>query len=77
MDRDGVPLTEGGGTLILSAYGQWEGPGHNGIFLEGDMHWMVYHAYDAKQIGISKLRVESISWGLDGWPSLLSQIEKP
>ena len=27
IDRDGVPLTEGGGSLILSAYGQWKGPG--------------------------------------------------
>ena len=34
VDRDGVPLTEGGGTLILSAYGQWKGPGHNGMLIE-------------------------------------------
>ena len=77
VDRDSVPLTEGGGTLILSAYGQWKGPGHNGVLLEDNMHWMVYHAYDAKQIGISKLRIESISWDSDGWPSLPSQAQKP
>jgi arabinan endo-1,5-alpha-L-arabinosidase len=77
VDRDGVPLTKGGGTLILSAYGQWKGPGHNGMLLEGDMHWMVYHAYDSKQIGIPKLRIESISWDPEGWPSLPSQSEKP
>ena len=77
VDRDGVPLTEGGGTLILSAYGQWKGPGHNGILLEDNMHWMVYHAYDANQIGIPKLRIESLSWDADGWPSLPSQVKKP
>jgi arabinan endo-1,5-alpha-L-arabinosidase len=77
VDRDGVPLTEGGGTLILSAYGQWKGPGHNGMLLEEDMHWMVYHAYDSNQIGISKLRIESISWDAEGWPSLPSQTPKP
>lgn len=77
VDRDGVPLTEGGGTQILSAYGQWKGPGHNGMLLEDDMHWMVYHAYDSKQIGIPKLRTESISWDADGWPSLPSQTQKP
>jgi arabinan endo-1,5-alpha-L-arabinosidase len=76
MDRDGTPLTEGGGTLVLSAYGQWKGPGHNGLLLENDIHWMVYHAYDAKQIGISKLRIESISWDANGWPSLPSQRQK-
>jgi arabinan endo-1,5-alpha-L-arabinosidase len=77
LDRDGVPLTEGGGTLILSAYGQWKGPGHNGMLFEDDLHWMVYHAYDSKQIGISKLRIESISWDAEGWPSLPSQTPKP
>jgi len=73
IDRDNVPLTEGGGTLILSAYGQWKGPGHNGILLEDGTYWMVYHAYDAKQIGIPKLRIESITWDSNGWPSLPSQ----
>lgn len=77
VDRDGVPLTEGGGTLILSAYGQWKGPGHNGILVEDGVFWMVYHAYDSKQIGIPKLRIESIAWDADGWPSLLSQTEEP
>jgi arabinan endo-1,5-alpha-L-arabinosidase len=73
VDRAGVPLMEGGGTLILSAYGPWKGPGHNGILVEENVYWMVYHAYDANQIGISKLRIESISWDADGWPALASQ----
>ncbi|HEX9385544.1 MAG TPA: arabinan endo-1,5-alpha-L-arabinosidase [Anaerolineales bacterium] len=77
LDRDGVPLTKGGGTLILSAYGQWKGPGHNGVLFEDGTYWIVYHAYDAKQIGIPKLRIESISWDADGWPSLSSQAQKP
>jgi arabinan endo-1,5-alpha-L-arabinosidase len=77
VDRDGVPLTEGGGTLILSAYGQWKGPGHNGILVEDEVYWMVYHAYDAKQIGIPKLRIESIGWDADGWPTLSSQVKVP
>ena len=77
LDRDGVPLTEGGGTLILSAYGQWKGPGHNGMLVEDSVYWMVYHAYDAKQIGIPKLRIESIGWDAGGWPSLPSQAKEP
>lgn len=73
VDREGVPLTEGGGTRILSEYGQWKGPGHNGVLVEDGVYWMVYHAYDAKQIGVPKLRIESISWDTEGWPSLPSQ----
>jgi len=77
VDHDGVPLTDGGGTLILSAYDQWKGPGHNAILVEDGVYWMVYHAYDAKQIGIPKLRIESIAWDVDGWPSLPSQTQEP
>ena len=74
IDRNGVPLTDGGGTLILSAYPKWIGPGHNGILLEDSVYWMVYHAYAASS-GISSLRIESLSWDADGWPSLLSQTQ--
>ena len=77
VDRDDVPLTEGGGTLILSEYGQWKGPGHNGILVEDNIYWMVYHAYNANQIGIPKLRIESIGWDVDGWPSMPSQMQQP
>lgn len=76
MDRDGIPMNEGGGTLILSEYGQWKGPGHNGMLVEDGIFWIVYHAYDAKQIGIPKLRIESISWDADGWPALPSQTQE-
>ena len=77
VDRDGVPLTEGGGTLILSAYGQWKGPGHNGMLFEDGIYWMVYHAYDAKQIGIPKLRIESISWDAERLALLAQSDTKP
>ena len=74
MDRDGRLLTEGGGTLLLDAYGQWKGPGHNGVYVEDGAEWFVYHAYDSQQNGIPKLRIESIAWDADGWPTLPSQL---
>jgi len=77
IDQAGVPMTEGGGTLILSEYGQWKGPGHNGLLVEDGVYWMVYHAYDAKQIGVPKLRIESLNWDAEGWPSLPSQNDTP
>jgi arabinan endo-1,5-alpha-L-arabinosidase len=75
VDRAGKPMMEGGGTLILSAYDRWHGPGHNGLYVDGDTVWMPYHAYDALQIGIPKLRIESIAWDAEGWPGLPSQGE--
>lgn len=77
LDRDGVDMAKGGGTRILSEYGQWKGPGHNGMLIEDGIYWMVYHAYDANQIGVPKLRIESIAWDDAGWPSLPSQTQKP
>ena len=73
LDRDGKAMLEGGGTLLLSTYDRWIGPGHNGIYQEGDTTWIVYHAYDAKGAGISKLRIESLGWDEAGWPYLPSQ----
>lgn len=74
VDQAGVPMLEGGGTLILSAYDRWRGPGHNGIYHdEAGTDWLVYHAYDAKEVGIPKLRIEAIEWDAAGWPQLSSQ----
>ena len=73
VDREGRLLTEGGGTLILQAYGQWKGPGHNGMLVEDGTYWMVYHAYDAQANGMPKLRLELLAWDAEGWPSLGSQ----
>lgn len=66
-------MLEGGGTLILDAYDRWRGPGHNGIYREDETDWIVYHAYDARQAGISKLHIESLGWDEESWPYLLSQ----
>lgn len=76
VDKENRPMLEGGGSLILSAYGQWRGPGHNGVYQEGDTFWFVYHAYDAKQVGIPKLRIESLGWDAEGWPFLASQTQQ-
>lgn len=68
VDSDGKPMAEGGGTQLISSYGQWHGPGHNGIFQENDTYWIVYHAYDALEVGIPKLRIEALTWDAVGWP---------
>ena len=73
VDRDGVPMLEGGGTLILEAYDQWRGPGHNGFYREEGVDWFPYHAYNAQLNGISHLRLESLGWDEEGWPYLPSQ----
>lgn len=75
LDRDGVPMLEGGGSKILEAYDRWRGPGHNGFLQAGDSDWIVYHAYDSKLIGTFFLRIERVHWDDEGWPWLSSQGE--
>lgn len=75
VDRDGVPMLEGGGTRILEAYDVWKGPGHNGILIEDGVYWMPYHAYHGQLNGVPYLRLEALGWTEDGWPLLASQEE--
>lgn len=73
LDKAGVPMTEGGGTLFIAPYGVWKGPGHNGMLVEDGVEWIVYHAYHGQIAGVSYLRMESLGWDSAGWPVLASQ----
>ena len=70
VDRDGKPMMEGGGTLVVASQGQWRGPGHCAILQDRDGEKLVYHAYDANARGIPTLRVEPIMWDPEGWPGV-------
>ncbi|MDH7598449.1 MAG: family 43 glycosylhydrolase [Sedimentisphaerales bacterium] len=67
-DKDGVPMLNGGGSLVLAADPRWKGPGHNAILQEGDQDYLVYHAYDALNNGASALRIRPLYWSHDLWP---------
>jgi arabinan endo-1,5-alpha-L-arabinosidase len=68
-DRDGTPMTKGGGTLVIEATTpSWRGPGHNGFLREGDQDYVVFHAYPAQGRG-SRLFISTVVWR-DGWPTV-------
>lgn len=70
LDRDGVPLLEGGGTKLLGSTGRFIGPGGQEAIrtTEGDM--LAFHYYDGAERGISKLQLTPLNWTEDGWPEL-------
>lgn len=70
-DKDGVAMTDGGGTLVLGSEGEFIGPGHASIFEEKKKEWLVHHYYDGKARGRSKLRMVPLEWK-DGWPVVVS-----
>lgn len=71
LDRNGVPMTQGGGTLLLEGNADWHGVGHNAVCTFDGVDYLVFHGYDAKDKGRSKLRVEQLVWEND-WPVLHS-----
>lgn len=72
VDKDGVDLMQGGGSLVLDTEGPFIGPGHAGILKDGDRYWMSFHFYDGTQNGRARLAVRPLQWAGDGWPQVLS-----
>ena len=66
VDREGVPLTEGGGTVLLETDGTHVGPGGQSA-ADG---MLAYHWYDADQGGRFGLGLSPIGWDSEGWPEL-------
>ncbi|RYF94099.1 MAG: arabinan endo-1,5-alpha-L-arabinosidase [Chitinophagaceae bacterium] len=69
VDQDGVPMNLGGGTILLEGDKDWHGVGHNAVAALDGTDYLVFHAYDAKDKGRSKLRIEKLKW-INGWPVL-------
>jgi len=70
LDREGKDLRHGGGALLLATEGRFIGPGHPGLYQDGDRLLMSYHFYDEKRGGRPRLAIRKLSWTEDGWPKL-------
>ncbi len=68
VDKDGVALRNGGGSVFLQGDKNWYGVGHNGVFSAGGKDYIVYHGYDPADGGKSKLRIRKLTWDAKGWP---------
>lgn len=68
VDKDGVALLQGGGTLLVKGGDRYRGPGHNAVVFTETAAFNVYHSYDANNNGQSVLRIAELVWDEDGWP---------
>lgn len=68
VDRDGIPMMEGGGTLVVGPSDRFPGSGHNAVLHHDGVDYLVYHGYDADFGGSATLRIEVIEWDDEGWP---------
>ncbi|MFN4116601.1 MAG: family 43 glycosylhydrolase, partial [Inhella sp.] len=67
VDKAGVSLMSGGGTLLAQSGVRFKGPGGQSLLTNGSV--MAWHAYDAQNNGAPVLFVGDVNWGSDGWPA--------
>ncbi len=68
VDKAGVAMTSGGGTLLDTSDSRWKGPGVGGVFVDNDTVFLSLHAYDANNNGTATLQIRPLYFGT-GWPS--------
>ncbi|GGK61663.1 arabinan endo-1,5-alpha-L-arabinosidase [Rufibacter glacialis] len=68
VDKNGLALEAGGGTMLLEGNEKWHGVGHNAVYTFDNIDYLVFHGYDATQNGRAKLRIEKLTWDPEQWP---------
>ena len=69
LDRSGIDMLQGGGSLFLGSSGRFVGPGHFGLLDLGDgvQKFSCHYEADLDRGGISVLDIRPLLWR-DGWP---------
>ena len=70
LDKEGKPMTEGGGSLVIEGDERWAGVGHNSTYTFDGKDYLVFHAYDSQNEGRPTLKIAEIRWTKDGWPEV-------
>ncbi|TWT92898.1 Intracellular endo-alpha-(1-_5)-L-arabinanase [Botrimarina colliarenosi] len=68
LDRDGLAMSEGGGSVVLESVDSRIGPGHIAPVAGDESNRFAFHYYDGNDQGKSKLALASWTWTEDGWP---------
>jgi len=69
LDKNGVAMSQNGGSLIVQGDAkEWYGAGHNSAYTFDGKDYIIYHGYDAKDRGRSKLIIREMKWDKEGWP---------
>ena len=68
VDRDGKPMMQGGGTVLMQGSETWRGPGGQSVWSDRKKNVLVFHSYNAVT-GKAGLMLSTIVWE-NGWPKL-------
>jgi len=70
LDRQGLDMANGGGSLVIDGDRDWQALGHNGAYTFDGRDYLVLHAYDSADKYKPKLKMLEMRWGGDGWPAI-------
>jgi arabinan endo-1,5-alpha-L-arabinosidase len=68
LDKDGVDMVNGGGSLLEDGDERWIGPGGQDIHDFNGTDVIAFHAYDAADAGNAKLLMATLIWDAEDWP---------
>jgi arabinan endo-1,5-alpha-L-arabinosidase len=68
LDKAGKSMAEGGGTLLLAGNKDWYGRGGNSAYTIDGKDYVVFHAYEAADRGLQKLKIAEMKWDEAQWP---------
>ncbi|MDI9364295.1 MAG: family 43 glycosylhydrolase [Flavobacterium sp.] len=70
LDKQGIDMLHGGGTILAAGDNNWYAVGHNGIANLNGKDYIIYHGYDKNDNGKSKLVLQQLLWDAEGWPKI-------
>lgn len=68
LDKEGIKMIHGGGTLIAQGNDEWAAVGHQAAYTIDGKDYLIFHAYDKRDEGRPKLVIKEFRWDNDQWP---------
>jgi arabinan endo-1,5-alpha-L-arabinosidase len=68
LDRGGVDLMNGGGTILMGSHSHVYGPGGQSVLAVGTQPVLIYHYYDGNANGAPTLGLNDLLFDSAGWP---------
>ena len=70
LDKEGVRMDEGGGSLVVQGNENYFGVGHNSAYTFDGKDYLVFHGYSAAKEGKPELLIREVHWDSDNWPTV-------
>ena len=70
VDKNGVDMMKGGGSLLIAGDKDWKGLGHNSAYTMDGKDYLVLHAYETADNYLQKLKIMEMKWDTNGWPTV-------